>query len=185
MRILAFDLECTSLSAMVGRILCASFKPIVWMADPTDHPPYTFRGDDKKYRVNGDVADDSRLVTAIRNELETVDMLVAHNGLLFDSKFLNGRLFKAGERPRETRFFMDSMWVVRTHMRISSKLDNIQKFLNLSEEKTPISWDNWARGAAFDSKAMSEIVHHCEQDVAVLEQAYWRLLPHMRTLQRR
>lgn len=169
---------------MVGRILCCSFKPIVWGAGPNDNPPYTFRGDAKEYRSRGDVADDSKLVIAIRDELESADLIVAHNGKLFDSKFLNGRLFKAGARPRATRFFFDTMWTVRTHMRISSKLANVQTFAGLSEEKTPISWDNWQRGAAFDRKAMDEIVHHCEQDVAVLEQAYWRLLPYQRTLAR-
>lgn len=167
---------------MVGRILCCSFKPIIPDADA---PAYTFRGDDRKYRVKGDVADDSQLVVAIRDELESYDMLVAHNGLLFDSKFLNARLFKAGHRPRDARYFFDTMWCVRTHMRISSKLDNIQKFLGLPEAKTPISWDNWMRGAAFDGKAMDEIVVHCEQDVKVLEQTYWKLVPMMKTLQRR
>lgn len=184
MRILAFDLECTNLSGMIGRILCCSFKPIVWGADKEEYPPYTFRGDDKKYRVNGDVADDSKLAIAIRDELEDADMLIAHNGKLFDSKFLNARLFKAAVRPRQPRFFLDTMWTVRTHLRMSSKLANIQQFAGLEDEKTPISWDSWQRGAAFDTKAMDEIVKHCEQDVLVLEQAYWRLLPYQRTLQR-
>jgi len=31
---------------------------------------------------------------------------------------------------------------------------------------------------------MDEIVHHCEQDVKVLESAYWRLLPSVRTIQK-
>lgn len=170
---------------MFGRILCCSFKPISWGVEPKHNPPYTFRGDDRKYRVNGDVADDSKLAVAIRNELESADLLVAWNGILFDYKFLNARLFRVGERPREARWTFDPMWTVRSNIRCSSKLDNVAQFLDLTEQKTGISWPDWLRGAAFDKKAMDVIVEHCEADVKVLEQAYWRLLPYQKALKRR
>ena len=163
----------------MGRILCCSFIPIKW---DMDDPPYTFRGDDPHYRNKNDICDDSKLVIAIRNELEAVDMLVAHNGKLFDRKMLNARLFKAGERPLQPKWFLDTMWTVRTHMRISSKLANLQQYAGLSEEKTPITWDNWQRAGAFNRDAMSEVVKHCEQDVKVLRELYWRVLPYTRTL---
>lgn len=181
MRVGLFDLECTSLSGMIGRILCCSFKE-------TKHgvktPVYTFRGDDKRFRNTKDLVDDSKLVIAIRDELEKFNVIVAHNGKLFDRKFLNARLLKCGERPLKPTFFIDTMWIVRSHLRISSKLMNVQQFLGLPDEKTPISWDNWMRAGAFDKKAMDEVVHHCEQDVRVLEEAYWKLLPHMREVRK-
>lgn len=182
MRILGFDLECTSLSGMVGRILCCSFQPIIWGDEGI--PCYTFRGDDKAYRNPKDVADDSKLAIAIRDELESVDMLLGHNSKLFDRKFLNARLIKAGERPLRSMWHIDTMWVVRTHLAMSSKLDNVQKFLGLPDSKSAISWDNWQRGAAFDRTAMNDIVNHCEKDVKVLAQAYWRLLPYIRDIRR-
>jgi DNA polymerase III epsilon subunit-like protein len=111
-------------------------------------------------------------------------VIVGHNSKLFDRKFLNARLIKAGERPKNSQFHFDTMWTIRTHLRTSSKLDNIQKFLNLPDEKTPISWDDWMRAGAFDGSAMDQVVKHCEQDVRVLEQAYWKLLPYQRTLRR-
>src|SRR3990172_12421667 len=73
--VVSWDLECTSLSGMVGRILCSSFKPL-------GEEPYTFRGDRKPYR-NGDIADDSKLAIAIRDDLEKYDILVGHNSKLF------------------------------------------------------------------------------------------------------
>lgn len=182
MRYIGFDLECTSLSGMIGRILCCSFKPIVLPKMKTD--VYTLRGDDRKFRNPEDIVDDSKLVVAIRDELESYDVIVGHNSKLFDRKFLNARLLKANERPLKPMFHIDTMWIVRSHMRISSRLQNVQQFLGLPDEKTPISWDNWMRGAAFDKKAMDEIVHHCEQDVKVLEQAYWRLVPHVREIRK-
>lgn len=181
MRILGWDLECSSLSGMMGRVLCCSFIPLI---QGREGEPYTYRGDGKEYRNQRDIVDDSKLVVAIRNELERADLIVAHNGKLFDRKFLNARLLKAGERPLRPIFFIDTMWVIRSHMRISSKLINVQQFLNLPDEKTPITWDNWARAGAFDKKAMDEVVEHCEMDVRVLEHAYWRLLPFVRTIQK-
>lgn len=182
MRILAFDLECTSLSGMVGRLLCGSVKDVV-------HPDYadgnvrTYRADDPAYRNKKDDADDAKLAVAIRDELEVADVIVGHNSKLFDRKFLNARLLKAGHRPLRQQYHIDTMWIVRTHLRISSKLDNVQKFLGLPTVKTPISWDDWMRGLN-DNKAMNTIVEHCEADVRVLEEAYWRLLPYMRTIVR-
>ena len=182
MRIIAWDLECSSLSGMVGRVLCCGFKEIVH-PDVKKLKPYVFRGDDPKF-YSKDIADDGKLVAAIRDELEKYDMLVAHNGKLFDRKFLNARLLKAGERPLKSMFFADPMWVVRSHLRTSSKLDNIQQFLGLEEAKTRITWDDWTRAISGDAKAMDVIVKHVVQDVKVLEEAYWRLLPLMRTLSR-
>jgi uncharacterized protein YprB with RNaseH-like and TPR domain len=178
MRIVAFDLETTGLGGNFGRILCCSFKPIT---PDQEQDPYTFRGDDKKYRGK-DIVDDGVLAVAIRDELEKYDVIVGHNSKLFDAKFLNARLLKAGARPRLQRFHVDTMWIVRSHFRMSSKLDNVQKMLNLPDEKSPIDWDEWARAGTYLKKAMDNVVHHCEQDVRVLEQAYWRLLPSMRNL---
>lgn len=182
MRIIAWDLECTSLSGMIGRILCCGFKEIVH-PDVKKLPVYVFRGDDPKY-YSKDIADDGKLVSAIRDELERFDVLIAHNGKLFDRKFLNARLLKAGERPLKSMFFIDPMWIVRSHLRASSKLDNVQQFLGLQDEKTKITWDDWARGMSGDTKAMDVIVKHVTQDVKVLEEAYWKLLPLMRTISR-
>lgn len=169
-----FDLECTSLSGMIGRILCCSFKPL-------GGDVYTFRGDQRPYRAT-DVVDDSKLAVAIRDELEKYDIIVGHNSKLFDSKFLEARLFKAGERPRQKTYHVDTMWTVRSNLRISSKLQYVQEFVDLEDKKTPITWDNWARAGAWIKTAMDEVVHHCEQDVRVLEPVYERLRPYVRDL---
>lgn len=173
-RVVMWDLECTSLSGMIGRILCCSFKPY-------GEEPYTFRGDEKRFK-RADIVDDSLLAVAIRDELEKYDVIVGHNSKLFDSKFLAARLFKAGERPRENRLHIDTMWAVRSNLRISSKLENIQNFAGLEDKKTPITWDDWMRAGAFVKPAMDQVVKHCEQDVKVLEEAYRKLIPYIKSL---
>lgn len=184
MRIVGFDLECSSLSGMIGRVLCCGFKEILPPELKLNTKPYVFRGDNPKYRNKKDLADDSKLVVAIRDELEKYDIIVGHNSKLFDRKFLNARLAHANERGLESQFHIDTMWIVRSHLRTSSKLDNVQKFLGLEDEKTAISWDDWQRAVGGDKKAFDVIVDHNIQDVLVLEQAYWKLLPFMRTLSR-
>ncbi len=182
MRIVGYDLECSSLSGMVGRLLCGVVKDFI----PPEYgrgKVQVFRGDDKKYRTS-DFADDGPLAVAIRDCLEQADVVVGHNSKLFDRKFLNARLMKAGERPLKSQFNVDTMWIVRTHMRTSSKLVNVQQFLGLPDEKTDITWDDWTRGIAFDKKALDTIADHCIKDVEVLEEAYWKLLPMMRTISR-
>lgn len=178
MRVVGFDLETTGLGANFGRILCASFKVFT---PGMETKPFTLRGDARPYRTK-DIADDGKLALAIRDTLEGFNVIVGHNSKLFDRKFLNARLLRAGKRPKNSQFHVDTMWVVRTHFRMSSKLDNVQKMLGLPDEKLPISWDNWARAGAWVKDGMDEVVKHCEQDVKVLEQAYWKLLPSMRTL---
>jgi uncharacterized protein YprB with RNaseH-like and TPR domain len=184
MRVIAYDLECSSLSGMIGRILCSGFKEILPPELKLNTKPYVFRGDDPKYKNSKDLADDSKLAVAIRDELEKYDIIVGHNCKLFDKKFLNARLAHAGERGLESKWTVDTMWLVRTHLRTSSKLDNVQKFLGLEDEKTAISWDDWQRAVGGDKRAFDVIVKHNIQDVLVLEQAYWKLLPFARTITR-
>jgi uncharacterized protein YprB with RNaseH-like and TPR domain len=181
MRIIGWDLECSSLSGMMGRVLCSGFKEIL----PNRRGEITvLRGDEKPFFNRRDIADDSKLVIAVRDMLESYDLLVTHNGKLFDRKFLNARLLKAGERPLESMFHIDTMWLVRAHLRTSSKLDNVQQFLGLEDEKTKITWDDWQRAMGGDKKSMNVICKHVIQDVKVLEEAYWNLLPVMRTIAR-
>lgn len=184
MRIVAWDIETTDLKALMGRILCCSFFPV---ADPTvsERKPKTVRIDRKPWKRT-DPIDDGALCVAIRDELEKYNCIVTWNGKMFDLPFLNARLLKAGEREVRHQFHLDLMYYAGgISLRVGSrKLVNVQKFFKLADEKTDIEWEMWNRAALGDKKAMKIIVEHCEQDVKVLEQAYWKLLPMVRNLHR-
>ena len=182
MRIVSWDLETTNLSALMGRILCASFYPII---DGKRTHPYTLRLDAPRYRGRSRI-DDNKLAVAIRDELETYNMIVGWNSKLFDAPLLNARLAKVGARPLHAQFHLDLMYYAGgCSMRIGSrKLENVQKFFALAESKTQITWDNWSLAAGGDRAALNEVVHHCEQDVKVLAAAYWRMLPAVANLHR-
>lgn len=167
--IVGFDLECTSLKPTVGRILCASFKPL-------GKEPYTFSALDRRFK-KPDVFDDGELAKAIRDELEKFDIIVGWNSKEFDAKFLNSRLMRAGERTKRAQYHIDGMWSWRSKSSAWSKLDSVQKFLYTEgERKTEIEWEKWMQCLGWDrtlrEAAMDTIVAHCEADVRVLEEVY-------------
>lgn len=176
MRIGIWDLETTGLTAIMGRILTCSFVGL------TDDP-VVYRTDVKPHKGKNKI-DDSPLAVAIRDRLERYDLIVGHNIRLFDIPLLNARLAKACERPLRTHFVLDTMWAAR-QMRIgSSKLDNLQKFFQLAEAKTPIRWETWQLAGQGDRAALDEVVEHNVQDVLVTRDLYWHILPYVATLHR-
>jgi len=165
----------------MGRIFCCSFLPI--MGVPVE--PYSFHLQQPQYRGKSKI-DDSKLCVAIRNELERYNCIVGWNSKLFDLPLLNARLAKHRERPCKPQFHLDMMWYAGgSSMRIGSrKLVNVQKYFGIGEEKTEINWEQWQLVGTGDTKAMKDVVVHCEQDVKVLVEAYWHLLPHVATVHR-
>jgi uncharacterized protein YprB with RNaseH-like and TPR domain len=185
LRSVVFDLETTDLKAITGHILCCSFVEIDPFNDKGHRKPYTFRLDKKPWRGRS-VIDDSRLVRAIREELLTYNMVITWNGKMFDLPMLNARLLKHDLPRCEPQFHLDPMWQAKgSQNRIgSAKLNNVQKFLGLASSKTEISWDEWQEAAALQTKAMDTVVKHCEFDVEVTAQAYWKLLPSVKNIHR-
>lgn len=168
---------------MFGRILCCSICPII--KPGKTEKPFTLRGDEKPWRSK-DPIDDASLAVGIRDALEKFHLIVGWNSRGFDLSFLNARLVAAGERPLKPQFHLDAMWLAgQFSLRIGSrKLDVVQKFLRLPESKTPIEWEDWKRAALGDTTAMRRVQIHCEQDVKVLAQAYWKLLPMVSNIHR-
>lgn len=160
----------------MGRVLCASFAGL-------EGGVKTLRGDRAPYKTD-DPIDDSKLVIAIRDTLEKANLIVGWNSKMFDVPFLNARLAKAGERPLNVQLHLDLMWYAGgSSMRIGSKkLDNVARYFNMENQKTPITWEDWQRAGAGDKEAMNQVVAHCEADILVLREAYGHLLPYVRNL---
>lgn len=137
----------------------------------------TLRADSKELKGE-DIIDDSKLCLAIANELSKSNCIVTWNGKQFDVPFLNARLARHGYPAYRPQFHIDLMYYAGgVSMRVGSrKLVNVQKFLELGEEKTDIKWDTWQLAATGDRKALNEVVVHCEQDVKVLAQAYNKMI---------
>jgi uncharacterized protein YprB with RNaseH-like and TPR domain len=176
-RTIWWDLESTGLTAIMGRILCASF------ADSWGNVK-TFRYEDYPGET---LIDDGPLVLAIRDELEKAGHWVTWNGKLFDVPLLNARLLKAGHRPlRKDIMHTDLMYFARGQfVRIgSSKLVNVSTFIDSPNQKTPLEWETWQLAATGDKAAMDQIVVHCEADVMVTRDVFAVLGAHITTIHR-
>jgi len=182
MRVAAVDLETTDLKAFMGTLLCGSFQPI----DPGGPDPTYTKALSFPLIDAFDPNPDRELAVRIRDEIEQYNLIVTWNGKMFDIPFLNARLLFHKERPVRPQFHLDLMYYAGySANRIGSKkLASVQQFLQITEQKTALDWEIWKRAGKGDPEALAEVVHHCEIDVRVLAEAYWRLLPYVRNLHR-
>lgn len=181
MRVAAFDLETTDLKAFMGTLLCGSFQEIDSFGGT--HPrTYTIQIEPPENPF--DPNPDKAIAVAIRDEVEKYNLVLSWNGKMFDVPFLNARLLFHHERPVRPQFHLDLMYYAGySSNRIGSKrLASVQQFLGIEEQKTGLDWDIWKAASKGDPVALSEVVRHCEIDVRVLAEAYWRLLPYVRNL---
>lgn len=184
MKFATWDLECTSLKADQGFLLCCGIKPL-------GEKPYILGLDQFKQRKDR-IRIDDKLALAIRDELHKYDGWITWNGLMFDTKFLNDRLMISGHKPLEPRFHIDAMWQARKGRLTSSRLDWVSKWLGVADRKTPLDMNLWKCAevealAEFKKgkKHYKEIVVHCKQDLKVTEQVFYKVKDRIRGMQRR
>lgn len=171
MKIAIVDIETSSLNADFGVVLCCGIKQ------------YEKRGV-KMFRAdayptwNHHRSDDKRIVKDIIEELDSYDIIIAHNGQYFDKAFLNAKCVKYGIFPR-LRFkkFIDPVLVARRHMKVGRRsLAALSGFLDVDLEKSPLKVQYWVRASHDgDRTAMQYICMHCEMDVKVLESVYTKV----------
>ena len=165
-----FDIETTDLKAFMGRMLGVSIAD-AW-GNITKRTYKDFGGKT--------ILDDSALAEWTRDELEKYDILVSWNGKLFDKPFINARLMRGMLLPvRQDKMHIDLMYYATGQfVRIGSKkLDNVAKFFQVENQKTAISWEDWALAATGDDAALEQVMVHCDADVLVLRDVFARLKP--------
>ena len=170
----SWDLETTNLSADFAVLLCSTVKGL-------GRPPVTFRIDASP-RYEKDRADDSYVVRKTVEELSKYVIDIGYNTQRFDLPFLYSRMLAHGMDTRVLRHLrhVDLIWAVRYRMRLrSARLEVAIEHLQAKEHKTPLVGRVWAKAAAGDRKAISEIVRHNVQDVKALEEIALKLAPLM------
>lgn len=162
-QVACFDLECTSLNADFGVVLCGVIKPAGAEA-------IVLRADELNKQWEKKRSDDSAVVAAIVAELSKHDILIAHNGLNYDLPFLRTRMAKHSMQPLRSFKLVDPVQVARRSLRMSgNSLERIADFLGCNT-KTTVDGNLWLRAALDgDRKAMDAIVDHCCEDVKMLE----------------
>lgn len=162
----SFDLETFGLDPVYGRLLCAVIKP--WQQET------------QLIRVNRAGSDDSALVEAIVKELNKYAILIAHNGLFYDVRMLNGRALQYGLPVLNPHHkLIDPCQIARKHLNLPrNSLDTIAKHMQLDEQKMHLDPSVWVRAALDHSEEdMLTLVERCESDTRVLEEIAARVLP--------
>jgi DNA polymerase III epsilon subunit-like protein len=113
--------------------------------------------------------------------LSGFNILIAHNGVDFDMKFMNTKAIEHGFAPIPGKMVIDPCKIARKYMRMHSNgLDALAMYLGTSTEKTTLIPSIWkAATLAFDpavnKPAMDYIVDHCVRDVVLLTEVYNKL----------
>lgn len=182
MRIVAFDIETSGLEGDWASILCASFCEIGHAPDFQPSPVKTLT---RTIRPK-DPFDDSALAVKIRDEVAKYNVIVTWNGKLFDLPFINSRLLKAGESDCNPQMHLDMMWYATGNsVRLASrKLDNVAKFFKTANQKYDVPSEVLLASRHGDKDALKEVILHCEADVRILRDVYWKLIPRVRNVHR-
>jgi uncharacterized protein YprB with RNaseH-like and TPR domain len=168
----SFDLECTSLNADFGIILCGVIKP-------SGEPPKIFRLDQLSKNWDKKRSDDSAVVKAIAAELAKYDLVAIHNGMNYDVPFLKTRMMRWRLPAMPKQKVIDTCQLMRRQLRLSSNsLARSTDFLGFNT-KSSVDGDLWLRASLDgDKRAMNYIVKHCVQDVIMLEKVVRELKGH-------
>jgi predicted RNA-binding Zn-ribbon protein involved in translation (DUF1610 family) len=155
-------------------IICACWKfegsSRVYSAAVTD--------DEKRFNINSQ--DDYYVVKKLRDVLENVDILVAHNGDAFDLKKFNARLIYHRLAPLPNILTVDTLKQARKVAKFSSnRLDYLGKHLGL-KGKLDHESGLWQKALEGDKKSIKAMVKYNKRDVILLEDVYKVLLPYMK-----
>ncbi len=159
-----FDIEASGLDPMFGVVLCGVVKP--------EH------GEPKLFTKRTPGSDDSVVVSELIKELNQYDILVAHNGVFYDRKYLNGRALRWNLPFLDPKLKIIDPWrIAKQHLNFrGNSLDRLADFLGTEYQKTVVSGNIWMRAALdHDQEAMQYIEEHCVADVYVLEEVAYRL----------
>ncbi len=193
MKVIIFDLETLpdlpaalkewcALSNFPGRTLKASITSVIcagWKELGTDKPVQCINAwDFPEWEINQN--DDSRVVKALYDVLCDADMIITHNGMKFDLRYLQTRLMLHGLAPLPPIHHVDTRQLLSRKLYLfSASLKHATNFYKMSIRKMDHGegWDLWVDVHAKKPEAMKLMTEYCKQDVLALEQLYYKLRP--------
>ena len=145
---------------------------------------YKWKGD-KKVTVKAlpdyhqkDPEDDSGLVKDIWKLFDAADVLVAHNGIKFDTRKCQSRFIKHGLLPPSPYKQIDTLKIARKHFAfVSNKLDDLGAYLGIGRKLPHTGWALWRGCMSGDSASWKTMRRYNAHDVELLEAIYDRLAP--------
>jgi hypothetical protein len=154
-------------------IVCAAWK---WAGQKKVHSVATT---DFKSLYKKNPHDDKLVVETLHEVLSEADIIVAHNGDKYDTKFFAGRALHHALPPLPPIVSVDTLKVARSRFLLNSnKLDYLGQYLGLGK-KISTAPGLWLRVLQGDPAAVKEMVHYCKGDVTLLEDVFEELRPYV------
>lgn len=174
-KVLLWDIECTHLKPDFGTILCIGYR---WLGQKQIHVPSIM--DYKGWK--NDPTDDSRLLQDFLKVISQADIIVTYNGAKFDVPYLKAKLLEHDLGYLPPFKHVDLYQVVRKNVLLSRRsLANVSRYLKLKAEKTPVEGREWKRAMSGNAASITYVIEHCKADVELLEEAYLKLRPLIKT----
>ncbi len=154
-------------------IICGAWK---WLGEKRVQA-VSVLDDAKRYKKTPH--DDRHVVETLHGVLSEADVIVAHNGDKFDTRWLNGRILAHGLDPLPAIRSVDTLKVSRRKFDLNShRLDYLGKYLGLGG-KTSTPAGLWLKVLQGDRKAVKTMVDYNKRDVELLEQVFLKLRPYI------
>ena len=118
------------------------------------------------------------MLKGIHGLLDSADAVVHYNGTKFDIPTLNKEFILHGFNPPSPYKQIDLLRVVRSNFRFpSNKLDYVAQRLGLGKKHEHEGHELWVKCMNGDKDAWKRMEDYNIQDVVLLEQLYYKLLP--------
>ena len=123
--------------------------------------------------------DDYHVVKTLHGVLSEADIIVAHNGDRFDTKFVEARMIYHGMKPLPPLISIDTLKVAKKRFLFNSnRLDYLGAYLGVGR-KQPTTSGLWLRVLKGDRAAIREMVRYNRRDVLLLERVFEKLRPYV------
>lgn len=154
-------------------VICGSWK---WMGEKQVHA-ISVLNDARRYTK--DPYDDYHVVKVLHDILSQADVIVAHNGDSFDTKWLETRALFHKLPALPPIISIDTYKVAKARFYLNSnKLDYLGQFLGVGRKKETKT-GLWMRVLKGEKKAIHEMVEYNKQDVLLLERVFMKLRPYI------
>ena len=174
------DIEATGLKANFGHIICWCMKPA---KGPIIQDCMTWKDILLARREWPKREIDYRVTKSMIAAMNGCDRVVAHYGNGFDIPFgrsraiANGLNYPEYDDIRQTDSWRIARKVLKIH---SNRLDAIGDFFHIEIQKTQLKPHVWNGCSLGVQECLDYVLEHCQNDVLLLEQVYWKLKPYVR-----
>lgn len=119
-----------------------------------------------------------QMLQGIHELLDEADAVIHYNGSRFDIPTLNKEFLKHGILPPSPYRQIDLLKVAKSQFRFpSNKLDYVAQALGVGRKVKHAGHELWIRCLAGEDKAWEEMKEYNINDVVILQNVYFKLLP--------